>query len=128
MRTATAVTAIEHRDGGYVLRLADGEALLADLLRQQGAGQLQLVLHLHLRRVGVDAVGEGQGDGRLAVGLAGGGHVAQAIEAVHLLLDDLDHGHDDLPVVVAEDPLTAVVRGVGKMLDDLDLLRKVAIH
>jgi len=32
-----------------------------------------------------------------------------------------------LPVLVAEDPLTAVVRGVGMMLDELDLLRRVAI-
>jgi len=31
-------------------------------------------------------------------------------------------------VLVAEDPLTAVVRGVGKMLDELDLLRRVAIN
>lgn len=30
VRTATAVTAIEHRGGGYVLRLADGEALSVD--------------------------------------------------------------------------------------------------
>jgi len=29
--------------------------------------------------------------------------------------------------LVAEDPLTAVVRGVGKMLDEIDLLRRVAI-
>jgi rod shape-determining protein MreB len=32
-----------------------------------------------------------------------------------------------LPVIVAEDPLTAVVRGVGKMLDELELLKRVAI-
>lgn len=32
-----------------------------------------------------------------------------------------------LPVVVAEDPLTAVVRGVGKALDDLPLLKRIAV-
>jgi rod shape-determining protein MreB len=32
-----------------------------------------------------------------------------------------------LPVTVAEDPLTAVARGVGKMLDELELLKRVAL-
>jgi rod shape-determining protein MreB and related proteins len=32
-----------------------------------------------------------------------------------------------LPVTVAEDPLTCVVRGAGKLLDRLDLLRRVAL-
>ncbi len=31
-----------------------------------------------------------------------------------------------LPVSVAEDPLTAVVNGAGKMLDDLELLKRIA--
>ena len=31
-----------------------------------------------------------------------------------------------LPVLVAENPLTSVVLGAGKMLTDLNLLRKVA--
>jgi rod shape-determining protein MreB len=43
-------------------------------------------------------------------------------------LDELISEPTDLPVVVAEDPLTAVVRGVGKMLDDLHLLKRIAIH
>jgi rod shape-determining protein MreB len=42
-------------------------------------------------------------------------------------LDLLIREETGLPVLVAEDPLTAVVRGVGKMLDELDLLRRVAI-
>jgi len=33
-----------------------------------------------------------------------------------------------LPVVVAEDPLSCVVLGSGKALDELDLLRQVALH
>ncbi len=33
----------------------------------------------------------------------------------------------ELPVVVAENPLTAVVRGVGKALDDLPLLKRIAV-
>jgi rod shape-determining protein MreB and related proteins len=32
-----------------------------------------------------------------------------------------------LPVRVAEDPLSCVARGAGKALDDLELLKKVAI-
>jgi len=52
--------------------------------------------------------------------LAGGGALLRGI-------DSMIAEATDLPVVVADDPLTAVVRGVGKMLDDLHLLRKVAI-
>src|SRR6202008_5047372 len=32
-----------------------------------------------------------------------------------------------LPVTMAEDPLSSVVLGAGKMLSDFDLLRKIAI-
>ena len=32
-----------------------------------------------------------------------------------------------LPVIVAEDPLLAVVKGVGEVLDELDILRRVAL-
>ena len=32
-----------------------------------------------------------------------------------------------LPVFITEDPLTAVVLGAGKMLDDLDLLKKLSL-
>jgi len=52
--------------------------------------------------------------------LAGGGALLRG-------LDSMIADATDLPVVVAEDPLTAVVRGVGKMLDDLDMLKKVAL-
>jgi rod shape-determining protein MreB len=31
-----------------------------------------------------------------------------------------------VPVAIADEPLTSVVRGVGKMLDDVSLLRRVA--
>jgi rod shape-determining protein MreB len=46
------------------------------------------------------------------------------------LLRNLDkrlHEETGIPVSVAEDPLSAVVLGVGKMLDDLDLLRRVCL-
>jgi len=33
-----------------------------------------------------------------------------------------------LPVFITEDPLTAVVLGAGKMLDDLDLLKKISLR
>jgi rod shape-determining protein MreB len=53
--------------------------------------------------------------------LAGGGALLRGID----LLIKRETG---LPVIVAEDPLTAVARGVGKMLDELDLLRRIAIN
>ncbi len=52
--------------------------------------------------------------------LAGGGALLRG-------LDKLIRHETKLPVVVPEDPLTAVVNGVGKMLEDLDLLKRVAV-
>lgn len=52
--------------------------------------------------------------------LAGGG-------ALLANLDILIKEKTGLPVTVAEDPLTCVVRGSGKALEDLDLLRKVSV-
>lgn len=53
--------------------------------------------------------------------LAGGGALLRG-------LDTLIKRETNLPVLVAEDPLTAVVRGVGKMLDEIDLLKRIAIN
>jgi rod shape-determining protein MreB len=47
------------------------------------------------------------------------------------LLKNLDkriREETQLPVFITDDPLTSVVLGAGKMLDDLDLLKKVAIQ
>jgi rod shape-determining protein MreB len=52
--------------------------------------------------------------------LAGGGALLRG-------LDILIREQTGVPVVAPEDPLTAVVRGCGMMLDKLELLRKVAI-
>jgi rod shape-determining protein MreB len=53
--------------------------------------------------------------------LAGGGALLRG-------MDTLIREETGLPVFVADDPLSAVARGVGKMLDEIDLLRRVAIN
>ena len=53
--------------------------------------------------------------------LAGGGALLRG-------LDQLIRDKIGLPVIVAEDPLTAVVRGAGKVLDKLDLMKRIAIN
>ncbi|MBS1112352.1 MAG: rod shape-determining protein MreB [Nitrospirae bacterium] len=53
--------------------------------------------------------------------LAGGGALLKG-------LDQLIRQETGLPVFIADDPLSAVARGVGKMLDEIDLLRRVAIN
>lgn len=53
--------------------------------------------------------------------LAGGGALLRGLDML------LKHT-TGLPVIVAEDPLCAVVNGVGKVLDDLDILRRVAMN
>lgn len=53
--------------------------------------------------------------------LAGGGSLLRN-------LDILLREQTGLPVVLAEDPLTAVVLGSGKILDEFELLREVTIH
>jgi len=52
--------------------------------------------------------------------LAGGGANLKS-------LDSLLRKETGLPVVIAEDPLSCVVLGSGKVLDELDLLRKVTV-
>jgi rod shape-determining protein MreB len=53
--------------------------------------------------------------------LAGGGALLRGI-------DTLLKEETGLSVIIADDPLTAVVRGVGKMLDDLELLKRISIN
>ncbi|MBI4412067.1 MAG: rod shape-determining protein [Deltaproteobacteria bacterium] len=52
--------------------------------------------------------------------LAGGGALLRG-------LDKLIHEETGLPVTVAEDPLSCVVIGSGKALDELDVLREIAL-
>ncbi len=52
--------------------------------------------------------------------LAGGGAMLRNLD---LLLRE----ETGLPVVIAEDPLSCVVLGSGKVLDELDLLKRVAV-
>ena len=52
--------------------------------------------------------------------LAGGGSLLRG-------LDILLREETGLPVTVAEDPLSAIVIGAGKVLDELDLLGKLSV-
>ncbi len=52
--------------------------------------------------------------------LAGGGALLKN-------LDKLLREETGLPIIVAESPLTAVVLGSGKALEELDLLREIAL-
>ena len=52
--------------------------------------------------------------------LTGGGALLQR-------LDDRLRDETGLPVAVAEEPLSSVVLGAGKMLSDFKLLRKVCL-
>src|SRR5437870_3128788 len=63
----------------------------------------------------------------LAADIVDKGIVITGGGALLLGLDHLLRQETNLPVRVAEDPLTCAVRGAGKALDDLPLLRKVAI-
>jgi rod shape-determining protein MreB len=53
--------------------------------------------------------------------LAGGGSLLRG-------LDMLIREETELPIAIAEDPLTCVVRGTGKVLDELDLLKQIQIN
>ena len=52
--------------------------------------------------------------------LAGGGALLRN-------LDQLLRQETGLPVVIAEDPLSSVVLGSGKVLDELNLLKQVTV-
>ena len=39
----------------------------------------------------------------------------------------IDNNAINQPIITVDDPLTSVVLGVGKILDELDLLRKVSV-
>jgi rod shape-determining protein MreB len=52
--------------------------------------------------------------------LTGGGALVQG-------LDKRISDETKMPVFIAEDPLTTVVRGCAKLLDDIDLLAKVKV-
>jgi rod shape-determining protein MreB len=42
-------------------------------------------------------------------------------------MDERIHAETGVPVQVAEDPLSSVVLGAGKMLSDFNLLRKISL-
>jgi rod shape-determining protein MreB len=52
--------------------------------------------------------------------LAGGGSLLRGLEV-------LIREETELPIAIAEDPLSCVVRGTGRVLDELDLLKQIQI-
>ncbi|HEV8458884.1 MAG TPA: rod shape-determining protein, partial [Methylomirabilota bacterium] len=52
--------------------------------------------------------------------LTGGGALLRGLDA-------LLHEQTDLTITVSDDPLTCVAHGAGKLLDEIDLLKRVAI-
>ncbi|CAM6674941.1 hypothetical protein ESCOCK434M_25785 [Escherichia coli] len=60
-------------------------------LRQQRRGELEFVLHLHLRDIRIGPGLEGKGNCHATGGIAGGGHIHQVIDTVHILFDNLRH-------------------------------------
>jgi rod shape-determining protein MreB len=52
--------------------------------------------------------------------LAGGGSLLTG-------LDCLLREETKLPIIYAEDPLSAVVLGAGRILDEIDLLKKISL-
>jgi rod shape-determining protein MreB and related proteins len=64
----------------------------------------------------------------VSVDLADNGIVLTGAGALLRGLDIFLAQETRLPVRLADDPLTCVVRGAGKALDELELLRTVAEH
>ncbi len=62
----------------------------------------------------------------IAADLSDNGMVVSGGGALLRGLDELLRQETGVPVSVADDPLTSVVRGVGKMLDEVTLLKRVA--
>src|SRR5438093_490557 len=79
-----------------------------------------------------DAIGAGlpitQPPGNSNVDIGGRGIVLAGGGSLLRNLDILLREETSLPVMMADDPLTAVVMGAGKALDEISLLREVAIH
>jgi rod shape-determining protein MreB len=63
----------------------------------------------------------------LAADLCDRGIVLSGGGALLRNLDSRIQGETGVPVQVAEDPLSSVVLGAGKMLSDFNLLRKVSL-
>ncbi len=77
----------DHQEAARCLR--HGQARLLHDLRQESGHGLQLVLHLDLGDVRIGAGLEGDGDRGDTGRVAGRAHIHQAVEALHVLLDDL---------------------------------------
>ncbi|EFK95821.1 Cell shape determining protein MreB/Mrl, partial [sediment metagenome] len=123
----TIGTALSGREGKY---MASGRDLTTGLPNSiaLSSDDVALALRGPLRQI-IEAVREAIEDTppelitdifRRGITLAGGG-------ALLLGLDKLLAEETGLPVTITEDPLSAVVRGTGKALEDLDLLHQVQV-
>ena len=115
------------RDGQYVVSgrdlatgLPNSISLTSDEVAQALRSPLSLITDA-IREAIEDTPPELISDiSRRGLVLAGGG-------AGLLGLDQLITTETSIPVTIADDPISAVVRGTGRALEDIDLLRKVEI-
>src|SRR5947207_2665439 len=100
-----------------------------DSAMQAGAREVYLIEEPMAAAIGAGLPIQEPG-GNMIVDIGGGTTEVAVISLGGALLRGLDHllrQETNLPVTAGDDPLSCVALGTGKVLDELDLLKKVAI-